>query len=138
MDDIIKIAKELGIPGVLLLMVAWFTPKIGMAIYEGISWFGVQFLIPIRDGIIGNISILTAFITEMRTAFPLLTQSQKTMAESMEKSEERHEKTQHDAERTKQMLRAVAMVLSRKCPEKHCPLIKVAADSDLHPVGGGE
>ena len=130
MDDFIKIAHSLGLPGVALLMGFYLLTKIGAAVYDGFSWLGPNFLNPIRDGLVGNISVLTMFVTEMRAMIPVLKSGHEKSLESAGKVVSLAETSANDSAKTRQMQIALARVLANKCDVDRCPLLKNVSDSD--------
>lgn len=114
--DFLDILHGIGIPGILLLMAYLWLPKVGEVIKE-------VFLIPLRDALIGNISILTTFITDMKETIPELRQGQVMATAAMIRQERKDEDTSADNARTRATIRAVAIVMSNKCPDaaQLCP-----------------
>lgn len=123
MDDAIKIARELGLPGLALVGAFYLCHKIGAAAYEGLAWFGPQFLIPIRDALVANISILTVMIVEVRTLLPKLTDSHEKSEAAVGRLEMLTTEMAKDGAKTRATSRAAVQAMSAKCPERadKCP-----------------
>ncbi len=130
MDDFLKIARELGLPGVALIGGLYLLKIITEKMCDGIAWLGPNFFVPIRDGLISNISVLTAVISEIRIAVPVLTLGQEKVMMSAERVEDRISEIARDQRKIKDMEIALSRVMARKCPVDECPLIRSTADSD--------
>lgn len=132
MDDLIRIARELGLPGVALAMGFYLCLQLGRAMREGIAWSGPAFLIPIRDGLLGNINVLTNFIMEMRQTLPLIKEGHEKTMEAIDRQQEVAKDMEKDQAKTRATMRAVVTVMSGRCPvTEDCPFkAKSIIDSD--------
>ena len=133
MDDFLRIAKELGLPGLALFMGFWLCIKVGAACYEGLAWCGPNFLVPVRDGLIGNINILTQFILEIRATLPMVLQSNLDVKEAVARQDLMTAEQAKELAKTRATARAVVQVMSQRCPEtaEDCPFKqKDVLDSD--------
>lgn len=122
MDDLIRIAKELGLPGVALTMAFYLSLQLGKALREGIAWSGPAFLLPIRDGLLGNINVLTNFIMEMRATLPLVKEGHEKTLEAIDSHQAVVKEMEKDNAKTRATMRAVVAVMSGRCPvTDSCP-----------------
>jgi hypothetical protein len=130
---VIEIIKSVGSFGVILLLMYIWLPKIGTAAQDACIWFGQQFLIPIRDALIGNINILTGFIMEMRALVPILKATSEQTMDMIERRNEKDNEIAMDNAKMRAHQRASMQVLSGQCPETatRCPFRQNGQDTPI-------
>lgn len=130
MDDFLRIARELGLPGVALVMGFYLAIKIGAAVYDGCAWLGPNFLNPIRDALISNISVLTQFIAEIRATLPIIKSGHDKTMDTLENAIGILKESRGDSAKVKLIQITMAKIMANKCDADKCPLMKATRDSD--------
>ncbi len=128
-----KILREAGLPTLCVIFFIYFVWRIGVNTRDAIIWSGPKFLIPIRDGFLENIAMLTRFVMKADELLPVIEANQGRITEKIETVAERQERISNDSDSIKKMQKAFSIVISHQCEANDCWFKKNRRkfDSDL-------
>lgn len=119
-DIAMRVLREAGLPTLCVIFLIYFIWRTGVNARDAIIWSGPKFLLPIRDGFIENIRVLTQFVMRADELLPEISQEQCRITEKIETVAEKQARIAEDSDSIKKMQKAFSIVISHQCEAADC------------------
>lgn len=118
-DTVIKLVSNIGMPAFVIVVLLYFCLRIGANIRDAMVWMGPNVMLPIKDAFVGNVAILSQFVTKSDQLLP-------EVVNGLEKIYEKQLDMTTDSAATRDVVREMARVMSGHCSAETCPILKSA------------